>query len=127
MAAKDAEHRGEAEAATGELGGEERVEDAGLGHGLEAAAGVTDREAHVATGAQVLAEIGAREQGAVGHEHRGLHGDEPGLLAERVAGVGDQVHHHLTDLRRVALDVRQVGREVGLQPGLLRDHRAQQL
>ena len=46
---------------------------------------------------------------------------------ERIGGVGQQVHHHLPNLRRVGFDGRQVLREAELDLDVARNHRLEQL
>src|SRR5437667_2319737 len=67
------------------LGGEEGVEDAAEDGGRDAGPVVADRDAH-------RVALGAR------------HDPDVTRARDRVAGVGEQVHEHLVELARVALD-----------------------
>src|SRR5437867_7255503 len=67
------------------LGGEEGVEDAAEDGGRDAGPVVADRDAH-------RVALGAR------------HDPDATRARDRVAGVGEQVHEHLVELARVALD-----------------------
>ncbi len=121
MTAHDAEHGGEAEAASGELGGEEGIEDAFLGGGVHAAAGVLDLEVDVgAFGERLLASEAEGLDGLV--ERRAVavldaRGDKNAavLVAESVGGVDDQVHDHLADLGDIALETGEVIGQAALE------------
>ena len=106
MAAHDAEHRGQAEPAPRELGREERIEDprrvvaasmphAGVGH-LE-----RTRTPPPAASSPIQASARSARRPACARCASVI---GPRSLADRVGGVGDQVHDHLPDLRRVAVD-----------------------
>ena len=113
MTAHDAQHRGEPQAAPGELGGEEGIEDPRTRLLVHAAALVDDLEVDAGPRGQLLAKVrqprccrGGRTRAA------GPDRDLSAGLAARLGGVGDQVHHHLAQLGGVRLDAGQVVGEV---------------
>ena len=82
---------------------------------------------HVVAFRQVAADPGVRDV-RPGHRHApGLHDDRAWNAADRIRGVGDQVHDHLADLRRITVERRQ--RVIQLEDDLrvLRHGRPQQM
>jgi hypothetical protein len=127
VAADDPQRRRQAEPAAGELGGEEGIEDLAEGLGVHAAAAVDDLQIDVTAGFETVVHVGRGEVVATGVHLPGDQLDGTDLIVDRLRSVGDDVHHHLADLRRIAFDGAQAGSEIELQRRLLADRRAQQL
>jgi hypothetical protein len=125
--AHDAKHGGQAQAAPGEFGGEERVEDPIQGGLVHAMAGVRDFHVdkvpwHHPIGAKAAFEVVGL---AVGQTHRDR--DDPAALADGLGRVDNQVHNNLPQLRRIGIDRRDPVREVVLEHHLLADAHQEQV
>ena len=123
----DPEHGAEPEAAAGELGREERVEDA-LDHlAAHSRAVVGDLEEDVVAVGQVA--LDARALPVLGVDDLRARGqrDRAGLIAQGLARVEHEVHEHLPDLRRVEARDGQAGRQVVAHRRLPADAQVEQL
>jgi hypothetical protein len=125
--AEDPQHGREPEPATGELRGEERLEDPSLRGGVHADAGVRDLQAHVVAGDELVVEEGLGEVAAIGVDEARGERHDAAPLPDRVGRVGDEVHHHLSQLRGVALHRRYRMRELVPEHHALGDHGLQEV
>ena len=127
VAVDDAQHRRQAQTASLELRGEERLEKAFPRIGIHAAADVRNFEIDVFAGRQILLQIGGLQVGFDGELESGGQGDPASLVAHGLGGVGHQIHDHLADLGRVDLHGGQVVGQLVAQAHLLGDGRFEQL
>ena len=95
MASNDAHDRGQAEAAAGELGGEERIEDFCPRLGIHTAPGVLHLEEYVFALRRVITQIGGCEVLATRPFRPGTNRDNSLILANRFRCVGYQVSENL--------------------------------
>jgi hypothetical protein len=100
--ANDTHHRSQSQAASGELGSEERIEDARPGRLVHADAGVLHLQNHLELG------IGLARQCADGYG--------AGRLADGFSAVDGQVHHDLLDLGGIGLDLGEPRVQLQFQP-----------
>src|SRR4051794_22415846 len=101
MTAHDSRNRREAQAATGEFRGEERIENTRLRRLVHAAAVIAHFEADVVAGRKIVAPAGIIDTAKAGaDDHRA------GPIANRLGGVDYQVHDDLLDLAGIGLDGR---------------------
>ena len=105
------------------------IEDAVEGLGIHAGARVAHLEPDVVAGRQAEHSWLMRRRGLARPQRScaGRDADSPSVLADRFGGVGEQVHHHLSQLRRVAGDHRQPSREIVADGDGRRDDRPEQL
>ena len=128
MTAHDALDGRQPESAARRLGREERIEDARQGLGVHAHAVVSHFQPDVVAGGEAE-HAGLVCRGGLADpqgSRAGRHPDATFAGADGVRGVGQQVHHHLPQLRRIAGHHRQVPREVEGHADVLRDDRSEQ-
>ena len=127
VSAHDTQHRGQPQPAPGELGREERLEDAVHRRGIHARAVVRHLERDVAAGGERLAAR-APQRGVFGRDvaDAGRDRHRSTTLADRLGRVDDQVHQHLLQLAHVGVHRRQRGIEARLEPHALRQRDLQQ-
>lgn len=125
----DAEHGREAEPTSRDLGGEERVEDPMQRRLVHAAAVVVHLHEDVPAGSGRLADHVVAERGVVGIAYAGAGRDPARAAHDRFAGVRQQIHQDLSDLRVIAFDRRERRGEVDLDhvAGERRPQQAQHL
>ena len=109
VAAHDAEHRRQAEPAARELRAEERIEDLLARLLVHSAARVGHLEEDVRPGPQRVLEAALAQEALARVACARRQRDLPASPSERLGSVRDEVHHDLAELRRVALDRREVG------------------
>lgn len=108
MSVHDAEHRCEAQAASGEFRGKKRLEDSGHHVRRHAAAGVRGFEQDARSAGEILCQMRLGKPCAGGLEKRRAHADRAGLFPGRFDRVDDEVHHHLTQLGFVREHRREI-------------------
>ena len=116
----DSQDGGEAQSASGELRGVERIEDARARLGIDAATVVAHFQSDVGALGESVTQKRLREGGAIRLDGAGADDDSPGVFAEGLGCVGDQAHGHLAQLGRIGLDGGEVPAEVVLEDGLAR-------
>src|SRR5215831_13981266 len=110
MAAHDSRNGCQPQSASGELGGEERIEYTGYGASIHAGAGIAHFEAHISTSLQVT------ESGLlIDRLHASPYPDHPRLVTDRLGAVHNQIQDQLPDLRRIGLDGQELARQVEFQ------------
>jgi len=127
MGAHNANHGGQAQSPSGEFGGEEGVENLGLGFGTHTASRIPNLQVHVGAGRQVVVEVGGGEAGEIGIQHAGGDPDDAAVIADGFGGVGDQIHDDLADLGGIGFDRRQRGGEGELDGGFFGKDSPQQV
>ena len=116
----DPEDRGKAQAGSlaGSLGGEERLEQAGLGGRIHAGSVIADRQHDVPPGLD--RDVAARRSASSSSTLAGLDGQDA-ALRHGVACIDHQVHKHLFHLPGIGADAAQIGTEHQAQVDILAD------
>ena len=121
VAAHDAQHSGQAQAAAGELGSEERIEDTILGCPVHAVSGVRHFHEHEVAGLDAVRGEAGLEIVGVAIGQAGGDGDDAAAITDGFRCVDDEIHDRLPNLGGVSLDRGQVLGEVVLEHDLLAD------
>jgi len=125
--ADDPQHRAQPEAAALLFGGEKGIEHAGLGSLIHALARIAHLQPDVLARRQRLLCPVSRQP--AGREPSCARGERDGARPplERLGGIGQQIHHHLLKLARIAPHIGQVSPQMQLQRCRPRDRRPQDL
>lgn len=127
VSAHYAEHRGQPQPSSRELGGEERIEDPCPDPFVHSVSGVRDLDIRIESLRKILVDECTREIGLVDEGHPGGQGYHPAPVADRFRRVHDEVHDYLPELGRVALDLVQFMGQIEPQDDVLGDGRLEQV